>query len=74
MKVLLRWFLHYGLMAAVLVWAGAVGLMAYHLTDSEWRWAFAALSVGGLTTIGGILWIRTYIDGITEASQKGNGS
>ena len=74
MKVLLRWFLHYGLMAAVLVWAGAVGLMAYHLTDSEWRWAFAVLSVGGLATIGGILWIRTYIDGMTEASQKGNGS
>ena len=74
MKVLLRWFLHYGLMAAVLVWAGAVGLMAYHLTDSEWRWAFATLSVGGLATIGGILWVRGYIDGMTEASQKRNGS
>ena len=74
MKVLLRWFLHYGLMAAVLVWAAAVGLMAYHLTDSEWRWAFAVLSVGGLATIGGILWVRGYIDGMTEASQKRNGS
>ena len=74
MKLLLQWFLHYGLMAAVLVWAAAVGMMSYHLTDSEWRWAFAALSVGGLVTIGGILWIRAYIDGMTEASQKGNGS
>ena len=73
MKTLLQWFLHYGLVAAVLVWAGAVGLMAYHLTDSEWRWAFVVLSVGGLVTIGGILWIRGYIDGLTEASKKGSG-
>ncbi|MSQ77401.1 MAG: hypothetical protein EXR97_02965 [Nitrospiraceae bacterium] len=73
-KRLLQWFLHYGLMAAILVWAAAVGMMAYHLADSEWRWAFAALSVGGIATIGGILWIRTYIDRLTEASQKGNES
>jgi hypothetical protein len=69
-KVLPQWFLHYGLAASVLVWAGAVGLMAYHLNDSPWRWAFAALSVGGVATIGGILWIRGYIDGLTEASKK----
>ena len=72
MKVLLQWFLHYGLIAAVLVWAVVVALMAYHLTDSEWRWAFAALSVGGLVTIGGILWIRGYVDSLNEASKKGN--
>jgi hypothetical protein len=71
---LLQWFLYYGLMAAILVWAAAVGLMAYHLTDSEWRWAFAALSGGGVATIGGILWIRAYIDRLTETSQKGNES
>ena len=70
MSRLLQWFLHYGLMAAVLVWAGAVALMAYHLHDSEWRWAFAALSVGGIATIGGIFWIRTYIDGLTGLSKK----
>lgn len=74
MKRLLQWFLHYGLMAAILVWAAAVGLMAYHLTDSEWRWAFAALSVGGVATIAGILRIRAYIDRLTETSQKGNES
>lgn len=72
MKRLLQWFLHYGLVASVLVWAGAVALMAYHLTDSEWRWAFAALSVGGMATIGGIFWIRTYIDGLTGLSKKEN--
>lgn len=74
MKRLLQWFLHYGLMAAILVWAAAVGLMAYHLTDSEWRWAFAALSIGGVATIAGILRIRTYIDRLTEISHKGNES
>ncbi len=72
MKRLLQWFLHYGLMAAILVWAAAVGMMAYHLADSEWRWAFAALSVGGIATIGGIFWIRSYIDGLTESSKKGH--
>ena len=71
MTRLLQWFLHYGLVAAVLVWAGAVAMMAYHLHDSEWRWAFAALSVGGLLTIGGIFWIRSYIDGLAQSSGKG---
>ncbi len=71
MKRLLEWFLHYGLAAAVLVWAGAVGLMAYHLNDSPWRWAFAALSVGGVATIGAIVWIRKYIDRQSGAANKG---
>jgi len=61
-KRLLQWFLHYGLVASVLVWAGAVGLMAYRLDDSPWRWAFVALSIGGVATIGAIIWIRKYID------------
>jgi hypothetical protein len=73
-KVLLQWFLHYGLAASVLVWAGAVGLMAYHLNDSPWRWAFAALSVGGVATIGAIIWIRKYIDRQSEAANKGTQS
>jgi len=71
MRTVLHWFLHYGLVASILVWAVAVGLMAYHLTDSEWRWAFAALSIFGLVTIAGIFWIRSYIDGLTTASKKG---
>lgn len=71
MSRLLQWFLHYGLVASVLVWAVVVALMAYRLADSEWRWAFAALSVGGFITIGGIFWIRSYVDGLTEASKKG---
>ncbi|WP_447598777.1 hypothetical protein [Nitrospira sp. Nam80] len=62
----LEFFMNYGLIAAILVWAAAVGLMAYHLTDSPWRWAFAALSVGGLGTVGVILWIRKYVNAIND--------
>jgi hypothetical protein len=62
----LEFFMNYGLIAAILVWAGAVGLMAYHLTDSRWRWAFAALSVGGFATVGLILWIRKYVNALNN--------
>ncbi len=68
MKSFLRWFLHYGLMAAVLVWAATVGLMAYHLEESPWRWAFVALAVGGVGTVVGILWIRRYINSLSKSS------
>lgn len=66
----LEWFLNYGLVAAILVWAGAVGLMAYHLTDSPWRWAFVALSIGGLVTVAVILWIRRYVNSLNKASHQ----
>ena len=62
----LECFMNYGLIAAILVWAGAVGLMAYHLTDSPWRWAFVALWVSGLATVGVILWIRKYVNGLNN--------
>jgi hypothetical protein len=64
MNRFLEFFMNYGLIAAILVWAGAVGLMAYHLADSPWRWAFAALSLGGLVTVGVILWIRRYVNAL----------
>ena len=66
----LRLFMNYGLVAAVMVWAVVVGMMAYHLNESPWRWAFAALSVGGLVTVGGIFWIRKYVDGMNKASDQ----
>ena len=61
-------FLNYGLVAAVLVWAGVVGLMAYRLEDSPWRWVFAALAVGGLATVGVIFKIRRYVDALNKQS------
>lgn len=70
MKGFLQYFMNYGLIAAVLVWAGVVGLMAYHLHDSPWRWAFIALAAGGLVTVGVIIKIRKYIDGLNKSPQQ----
>ena len=65
---MLKAFLNYGLVAAVLVWAGVVGLMGFRLDDSPWRWGFAALAVGGLATVGGIFKIRRYVDALNKQS------
>jgi hypothetical protein len=73
MKGFVQYFMNYGLIAAVLVWAAVVGLMAYHLEDSPWRWAFIALAAGGIATVGGIIKIRRYVDRMTKASGKGSG-
>lgn len=70
MKRFLDLFMNYGLAAAVLVWAAVVGLMAYHLDESPWRWAFMALSAGGLATVGAIIKIRKYIDGLNKPPQQ----
>lgn len=59
----------YGLMAAIVVWAAAVGLMAYRLEDSPWRWVFAALALGGILLVKVILWMRTYIDNLNRPPQ-----
>ena len=65
---MLKAFLNYGLVAAVIVWAGVVALMAYRLENSPWRWAFAALAVGGVVTVIVIFKIRRYVGGLTKAS------
>ncbi|HEU4683762.1 MAG TPA: hypothetical protein VFS39_04600 [Nitrospira sp.] len=67
---MLRGFLNYGLVAAVLVWAAVVALMAYRLDDSPWRWAFIALALGGVATVVGIFKIRRYVDGLHKAGEQ----
>jgi membrane protein YdbS with pleckstrin-like domain len=67
---MLKAFLNYGLVAAVLVWAGVVAMMAYRLDDSPWRWAFAALAVGGIATVAVLFKIRRYVDGLHKQSGK----
>lgn len=67
---MLKGFLNYGLVAAVVVWAAVVAMMAYRLDDSPWRWAFAALAVGGVATVAGIFKIRKYVDGLNRESGK----
>jgi hypothetical protein len=70
MNRFLRLFLNYGLVAAILVWAATVALMAYHLKESPWRWAFILLSLAGLGTIGIIFWIRKYVNRVSKAQQE----
>jgi membrane protein YdbS with pleckstrin-like domain len=67
---MLRAYLNYGLVAAVLVWAAVVGMMAYRLDDSPWRWVFAALAVGGIVTVAGIFRIRKYVDGLHKTTEQ----
>jgi len=72
---MLKAFLNYGLVAAVLVWAGVVAMMAYRLDDSPWRWAFAALAVGGIVTVAAIFKIRKYVDALNkESGEQGSKS
>ncbi len=70
MNRLLQWFMNYGLVAAILVWAATVALMAYHLEDSPWRWAFILLSLGGVATVGVIFWIRKYVNAMTKPQSQ----
>jgi len=44
--------------------------MAYRLNDSPWRWAFAALAVGGIATVAVIFKIRRYVDGLTKDTEQ----
>lgn len=70
MNRFVRLFLHYGLVAAILVWAATVALMAYHLHESPWRWAFVLLSLAGLGTIGVIFWIRRYVNNAAQSQER----
>ncbi|MBA5871925.1 MAG: hypothetical protein GDA68_18305 [Nitrospira sp. CR2.1] len=70
MNRFLQLFLNYGLVLAILVWAATVALMAYHLHESPWRWAFILLSLAGLGTVGVIFWIRRYVKNSTKALQQ----
>ncbi|MEO8338991.1 MAG: hypothetical protein ABI604_04630 [Nitrospirota bacterium] len=62
MKGFRGWFMNYALVAAVLVSTAPVGVLAYRLEGSRWRWPMVALSLAGIGTAAGIIWIRKYID------------
>ena len=70
MNRFLQLFLNYGLVAAILVWAATLALMAYHLKESPWRWAFVLMSLAGLGTVGVIFWIRKYVQRVGKAQQE----
>ena len=67
---MLRAYLNYGLIAAVVVWAAIVGMMAYRLNESPWRWAFVGLVFAGGLTVAVILRIKKYVDRLNEAEEK----
>ena len=67
---MLRAYLNYGLVASIVVWAAIVGMMAYRLNESPWRWAFVGLVFAGGLTIAVIFWIKKYVDGQTKAADQ----
>jgi hypothetical protein len=67
---MLRAYLNYGLIASVVVWAAIVGMMAYRLNESPWRWAFIGLVFAGGLTVAAILWIKKYVDRQTNAADR----
>ena len=71
-KMFLRLFINYGLVAAILVATALVTVLAYRLEGSRWRWPMVALALAGFGTVAGIFWIRRYIDRQTKASEQGS--
>jgi len=67
---MLRAYLNYGLIASVVVWAAIIGVMAYRLNESPWRWAFVGLVFAGGLTVAAILWIKKYVDRQTQAAER----
>ena len=70
MNRFLQFFLNYGLVVAILVWAATVALMAYHLHESPWRWAFILMSLAGLGTVWVIFLIRKYVNKTAQTQQR----
>ncbi len=70
MKGFRGWFMHYGLVASILVSTALVAELAYRLEGSRWRWPMVALALAGIGTAVGILWIRRYINGLTKKSEE----
>lgn len=72
MKRLVLKFMEHGLLWAILVWAAAVGMMAYHAEDQSLRWAFAALSTTGIVLVAVINWARKKLQ--TASPERKDGS
>jgi hypothetical protein len=64
-------FMEHGLLWAILVWAGAVALMAINTPDPFWRWTFLGLSATGVVIVVVINWARKKL---VSATQPKDGS
>ena len=70
MKGFLRLYMNYGLMASILVSTSLVGVLAYRIEGSPWRWPMVELALGGLGTFVGIFWIRKYVDRLNKTTEQ----
>jgi hypothetical protein len=71
-KRLILKFMEHGLLWAIIVWAGAVALMAINTPDPFWRWSFLGLSATGVIIVIVINWARKKLFSATQASKDGS--
>ena len=74
MKRLILKFMEQGLLWAILVWAGAVALMAINTPDPFWRWVFLGLSATGVIIVIVINWARKKMAGAAQVQKDGSQS
>ena len=72
MRRLILKFMEHGLLWAILVWAGAVALMAINTPDPFWRWAFLGLSATGVIIVVVINWARKKLVRAAQGPKEGN--
>ena len=72
MRRLILKFMEHGMLWAILVWAGAVALMAINTPDLFWRWVFLGLSATGVVIVIVINWARKKLVSAARASKDGS--
>ena len=72
MKRLILKFMEHGLLWAIIVWAGAVALMAINTPDPFWRWSFLGLSATGVIIVVMINWARKKLFSAEQAPKGGS--
>ena len=72
MKRLILKFMEHGLLWAILVWAGAVALMAINTPDPFWRLVFLGLSATGVVIVIVINWARKKMVSAAQVQKDGS--
>jgi len=71
-KRLILKFMEHGLLWAILVWAGAVALMAINTPDPFWRLVFLGLSATGVVIVIVINWARKKMVSAAQVQKDGS--
>ena len=74
MRRLILKFMEHGLLWAILVWAGAVALMAINTPSPYWRWVFLGLSATGVIIVVVINWARKKLMMTAQGTKDGSQS